>query len=52
MLECDVGNGQVAADDGAGDDHDNGDLHKLLAPRPLDLFQLGYGLPDEAENHE
>src|SRR5665811_1228379 len=49
MLERDIGNGQITADDRAGDDHDDGALHQLLAPRPLDLFQLGYGLAEEAE---
>src|SRR5581483_6338223 len=38
---------EVAADDQAGDQHDDGALDHLVLGRPLDLLQLGPGLRDE-----
>src|SRR5665811_2431168 len=49
MLERQIGEGQISADDRARDDHDDGALYQLLAPRPLDLLQLGRRLTDEAD---
>ena len=43
-----VGEEQVDADHEAGDQDDDGALDQLLLARPLDLLELGPGLPDEA----
>src|SRR5581483_6526659 len=40
---------EISADDEAGDEDDDCALDQLLLPRPLDLLQLGDGLPEEAE---
>src|SRR5688572_29642513 len=42
-----VGGVEVGADDGHGDDHDDGRREELALPRPLDLLQLGRRLAHE-----
>jgi hypothetical protein len=47
-LEHEVRKPEVGADDGAGDDHDDGAGHDLALAGPVDLLQLGPALGDEA----
>src|SRR5215211_554382 len=45
--EGEVRDGEVGADDGDGDDHDDRGGGKLTAAGPLDLLELGPRLADE-----